>query len=228
MFLTVTVAVMLSPFLLPGGGLFKARIREAVAEGIDDRLVVVDKALLCRRFVVAVAEVDALFVLGGEGGGDVVVAHGDVALADVAVLVDGGGVHEGGIFGEVCRPDVDGVAGGVDLAGEDVAQRVKAGRTGAAYPKDGVYARVCLQFAQLHDVGRVDDDDGLVVIVFTEFQPVLFVGAQLQWCCPGTYVSYSAFAVPLLTASAKAALSLASRIRSDERSQPSPPAREIT
>ena len=160
-------------------------VREAVAEGIDDRLVVVDKALLCRRFVVAVAEVDTLLVLGGEGGGDVVVAHGDVALADVAVLVDGGGVHEGGIFGEVCGVDVYRAAGRVDLAGEDVAQGVKAGRAGAAHPEDGVHARIRFQFAQFHHVGRVDDDDGLVVIVFTEFQPVLFVGAQLQLVLPG-------------------------------------------
>ena len=171
--------------LLPGGGLFKTRIAEAVAEGIDDCFVVVDKALFRGRFIIAVAEVDALFVLGGEGGGDGVIARGHVAGADVAVLVDGGGVDEGRIFGEVCRPDVDGVAGGVDLAGEDVAQGVKTGRAGAAHPEDGVHARIRFQFAQFHHVGRVDDDDGLVVIVFAEFQPVLFVGAQLQLVLPG-------------------------------------------
>ena len=125
--------------------LLEARIAQAVAEGVLDGGGIVDVTVRSRGLIVAVAHVDALGVLH-------VVPGSQVAVGEVA------GVPEGGGCGEVVGVGVHQAAGGVDLAGQDVAHRVEAHRAGAADPEGRVHA---LDEAQLHSVGGVDQHDDL-------------------------------------------------------------------
>ena len=146
--------------------LLKARVAQAVAEGILHGAVIVDEAVRGRRLVVAVADVDALGVFD-------VVAGVQVAVGEVA------GVPEGGRRGQIVGIGIDQAAGGVDLAGQRAADRVEAHRAGTADPEGRVDA--ILQEAQLHRVGGVDEHDELrEALRLHEREQVFLILGQLQ------------------------------------------------
>ena len=156
---TVAVGVALDALL-------KARVAQAVAEGVLHGAVVVDEAVRGRRLIVAIADVDALGVLD-------VVAGAEIAVSKVArVPVGGGG-------GEVVGVGVDQAAGGIDLAGQRAADRVEAHRAGAADPEAGVDA--VLEEAELHRVGGVDEHDDLrEALRLHDREQVFLILRQLQ------------------------------------------------
>ena len=132
-------------------------IMQAVAEGIDDLFVVVEAGVVARRrfgrrrFVIAVIDVDALFVL---------VIGARLGVGEGAV----GDVGPGGIFGLIGDPGIDQAAGGVDVADQHFGHGLEALGARVAHPEDGVDVVVVFQLGDLDDVGEVaDDDDGIAV-----------------------------------------------------------------
>ena len=75
-----------------------------------------------------------------------------------------------GPLGKILFPEVYRLARGVDFARQDPADGGGAAVAGVADPEDGIDAEVARrlllrQFGDLHDVGRVDDDDDLVEVL---------------------------------------------------------------
>ncbi len=140
--------------LLEGG------VAQAVAEGVNHRAVVVDGALHRGGLIPAVAHVDALHIVDKVGGhGEAVGQGGYIVQVGVLELPD---VIESGDCGQVVHKGVHGAAGGVHLAGQDIAQGVEAGLAGAGGQDDGLDGGIVLNPSQLHGVGGVDYHDHLV------------------------------------------------------------------
>ena len=173
-------------------GIAEGGVALTVAEGIADGGVVVEAAgvggahdiVFIPGLGVAVAQVDTLLV-------DHVVA----VLLEGAVVVHGGGgafiglgaeVGQGGVLA-VIRPEGGGeAAGGVHLAGQDVADRVHAHLAGGADPQGRVHAvLLVVQEGCLHLVGEVQDHHDLLdgagfLLGLQAPEEVLLHGAQLQ------------------------------------------------
>ena len=157
-------------------GLLEGGVGQAVAEREDDGLVVVDEALGGSGLVVAVAVVDALFVLDEVG----LVAGLGPETGDVSVL-EGAEVVEGRVLGEVGGPEVSGAAGGVDLAGDDLAHGGGAGCAERADVQDGVDLVLALgEDADLHGGGEVEQDDDLVGASLGSRDHVLLLLGELE------------------------------------------------
>ena len=173
-------------------GIAEVRVAPAVAEGIADRGRVVEAAglrrahniVLIAALGVAVAQVDAFLVhhvpavllLGA------VVVHGRRR----AFIGLGAEVGQGRVLA-VIRPEGGGeAAGGIHLAGEDVADRVHAHLAGGADPQRGVHPVLrIVQEGGFHLVGEVEDDDDLfdcagVLLSLQTPKQRLLVGAELQ------------------------------------------------
>ena len=145
-------------------GLFKGRVAQAVAERILHRGSIIDEPVGSGRFIIAVAHVDALGVFH-------IIAL-QVAVGEAARVVIGGSGRQ------VVSVDIGEAAGGVHIAGEHPAHRVKAHRAGAADPQAGVHA---LHEPELHRVGGVDEDDHLlIVLAFDDPDQGFLVLGQLQ------------------------------------------------
>ena len=153
--------------------LLEGAVAQAVAEGIGDGFVIVDKALFGGGLVIAVANVDALFILHRIGGGK------RVGRIDVGEG-HGIGVHEGGIRGHVRHPCIHRAAGGIDGAVEDLCQSVVAAGAGVGHPDDGIDALILRQGVDLHDVGAVDEHDDRIEIALRQRDEVLFLLRKLQ------------------------------------------------
>ncbi len=140
--------------LLEGG------VAQAVAEGELHRLAVVDGVFRGGGLIPLVAHVDAFHVVDEVGGHGLAVGlGGHIAQVGVLELAD---VVIGGDGGQVVHEGVHGAAGGVHLAGQDIAQGVEPGLTGAGGQNDGLDGGVLLNPAQLHGVGGVDHHHHLV------------------------------------------------------------------
>ena len=173
-------------------GIAEVGVALAVAEGIADRGRVVKGAgfrrahdvILIAALRVAVAQVDALLIHHVPAVlllGAVVVHRRRRALVRLGAEVGQGGVLV------VIRPEGRGeAAGGVHLAGKDVADRVHADLAGGADPQRGVHAVLrVIQEGGLHLVGEVEDDDDLfdgsgVLLCLQAPEQRLLVGAELQ------------------------------------------------
>ena len=76
-------------------------------------------------------------------------------------------VGEGGGLQEVGSEQIHKAAGGVNLAAENVRQRIKAHIAGMSGPNDGVHLQLSLHDGhQLHRVGRVDDQHHALAVRF--------------------------------------------------------------
>ena len=158
--------------LVIGDGLLKGGVGQAVAEGVLHSLCVgsfiadAGGVVHIAGLVEAVAHIDALGVL-------------HIVVLEVGVgKVAGIPVSRGG--GQVVSVGIRQTAGGVHLAGQNLAHGVEAGGAKAADPQGGVDG-VILQEAQFHGVGGVDQHDHLAeALCFDERQQILFVLCQLQ------------------------------------------------
>ena len=171
--------------LLEGG------IAQAVAEGIHNGSVIVDLAFRGGGFIPAVAHVDAFHVVHKVGGDD---AGRAAPAGHFGGHIFGVGVHEfanvvivGG-SGQVGHEGVDGAAGGIDLAHQDIAQGVEAGLAGAGGEDDGLDAGIIVDPAQFHGIGGVDHHDNLVKRGGDFFHHRGFAGGQLQIMLGGVQV----------------------------------------
>ena len=173
-------------------GVGKVRVALTETEGIADRGFVAEIAGLGRThhvvFIaalgVAIAQVDALLI-------DHVVA----VLLQRAVVVQrsrralvgrGAEIGQGRVLA-VIRPEGGGeTAGGIHLAGEDVADRVHAHLAGGADPEGGVHAVLgIVQESRLHLIGEVQDHhdllDGAGILLGLQApEQILLHGAKLQ------------------------------------------------
>ena len=136
------------------------RVGQAVAEGIDDLVAIVDNALSGGRLVPAVADVDRVRVvdegrlrLGALVEGVVLGELRHVRVLEVAEVI-GRGTRL-----DVARERVGGLRRGIHLAVQDAPQRVEANLAAGDRPHDRVDLRVILELAQLEGVGGVDDDN---------------------------------------------------------------------
>ena len=191
----------------------KGRVGEAVAEREHDIVVIpsfpVGKSA---RFIIAVPDVDALFVI------HIVLRHG--RLIAVCREVHVAARHE--IVGEVfiCRIlreiaaiGIHRSAGGIDRTVEHSAERIDTGVSGAADPHAGVdlVGNVChtvderrivivrrIQETELHGSRRVDDDDNVIEIVAGLYQHVLLVLVQLEIMVVGIQCAVDRAAVRIL------------------------------
>ena len=167
----------LAHLLLEGG------VAQAVAEGIDNVLVVIQEAFCGSGLIELVANIDAFHVvdkhgLGGhlhaggkaEGGGCELIHV--VVHEEAEVVVDGGAL-------QVVQPGVNGLAGGIDLAVQDLAQSGEAGLAGAG-SVDGAVHIVVLQEAQLHGIVGVDDHNDLAEVVADQLEHLFLAVGQLQ------------------------------------------------
>ena len=152
--------------------LLKGGVGQTVAEGVLHCLCVggfiaqAGGVVHIAGLVEAVAHIDALGVLH-----IVVLEVGVSKVAGVPVSRSGGQVVSVGIRQ---------TAGGVHLAGQNLAHGVEAGGAEAADPQSGING-VILQKAQFHGVGGVDEHDHLAkALCLDERQQVLFVLRQLQ------------------------------------------------
>lgn len=114
-------------------GILELRVRESVAEGIEHGLI--------RRFVVAVADVDALAVLHAPG------PHGEVACHDVVAVL------ERERFGEL--------AGRIDVAVDEVVRRLAGGLSAEVEVEDRTGVR--LRFAERDGRAAGEDEDDVLV-----------------------------------------------------------------
>ena len=153
--------------LVISDGLLKGGVRQTVAEGILHCLCVggfiahAGGVVHIAGLVEAVAHIDALGVL------HIVVL--EVRVSKVA------GVPVSRSGGQVVSVGIRQTAGGVHLAGQDLAHSVEAGGAKTADPQGGVNG-VILQEAQFHGVGGVDEHDHLAkALCLDEGQQVLFV-----------------------------------------------------
>ena len=158
--------------LIVGDRLLKGSVGQAVAEGVLHCLCVggfiadTGGVIHIAGLVEAVTHIDALGVL------HIVVL--EVRVGKVA------GVPVSRCGGQIVCVGIRQTAGGVHLAGQDLAHGVEAGGAKAADPQRGIDG-IILQKAQLHGVGGVDKDDHLAkALCFDEGQQVLFVLGQLQ------------------------------------------------
>ena len=172
-------------------------IAQAVAEGVLDVVLVVDEALLGGGLVELIAHVDTLHVVhkGEHALEGVVVADdllGQVLHPGKEVVARVAGVVPGGGLGEVLQVGVRRPAGGVDGAGDDLAQGGHAGRAGAGgqdHRADGV---ILVHPVQLHGVVGVDDHDDLIEAGAHQLHQVLLGAGQLQVVLPGLEVVIAA------------------------------------
>ena len=104
------------------------------------------------------------------GVGDV----GGVGVGKVADVVVVGGRSQ------VIHPGIGGLAGGVDLALEDVAQSVEAGSTHAGADHEALDLGVVLDPAHFEGVGAVVNNDDLIKVGGDEIDQVLLGLAGLQ------------------------------------------------
>ena len=160
-------------------GPLKGGVGQAVAEGIDHRVgiaVVAGVALaqdgiLVAGFVVAVADVDALFIA------DVVVL-GLLAILgvvrEVTEVLGGGAAQRVGLVG------IHGAAGGVDVAGEDLGQRIQAVVTHGRRGNDGMDVGELVDPAQVHRSAGVEQQHHIVKIIIEVLQDGQFIGVGLQ------------------------------------------------
>ena len=158
--------------LVVGNGLLKGGVGQAVAEGVLHGLCVggfvaeAGGVVNIAGLVEAVAHIDALGVLH-----IVMVEVGVGKVAGVPVSWRGG---------QIVGVGIRQTAGGVYLAGQDLAHGVEAGRTKAADPQSGING-VILQKAQFHGVGGVDEDDHLAkTLCLDESQQIFFILRQFQ------------------------------------------------
>ena len=157
------------------------RVGQAVAEGVDDLVTVVDDALSGGRLVPAVADVDRVVVvdegrlcLGALVEGVVLGELRHVRVLEVAEVVGRGARLDD------TRERVGGLRRGVDLAVQDAAQRVESNLAAGDCPHDRVDLRVVLKVAELEDVGSVDDDDRLRRGLLRQLDHVLLGTRQLE------------------------------------------------
>ena len=144
-------------------GLGKGGVGKAIAEGILDGAFIVDEPVSSRRFIIAVAHIDALGVFH-------VIAF-QVAVGEAARVVIGGR------SGQVISVNIGEPPGGVHFAGQRLPYRVEAHRAGAADPECCVHT---LHEAQLHGVGGVDEHDHLVIVLpLDDVQEGFFIPGQL-------------------------------------------------
>ena len=102
-------------------------VAQAVAEGILYGRVIVDEALRSSGLIELVTHIDALYVVYKSGGSTLNLKLADVIIGKVAEVVPGGGL------GQVIDIGVHHLGGGIHPAGEDLAQSVEAGLTGAGH-----------------------------------------------------------------------------------------------
>ena len=158
--------------------LLEARIAEAVAEGIHHGGVVIEGVVhLIRRFIIAVADVDALFVFH-ERSVDV-----HAVRIRTRVVIEGHlHIGIGRVRGEVRRPQVDRLAGEILFAAQQVGKGLAADAAGIADPDDGVY----LVFAahediQLHQRAGIDDRHHAVARLLGKADGLFFILGKLQF-----------------------------------------------
>ena len=171
------VALRDGAHLLGEGG-----VAQAVAEGILHGGVVIDEALGSGGLIELVTNIDALHVVD-EGGNRAV--HGElvhVVIEHAAEVVPVGGL------GQVVDIGVHHLGGGVHLAGEDLAQGVEAGLTGAGHDQSALDGVILVQPAQLHGVGGVDDHDDVVKLAGDALHHSDLAVAQLQVVLAGIAV----------------------------------------
>ena len=157
------------------------RVGQAVAEGVDDLVAVVDDALSGGRLVPAVADVDRVIVvdegrlrLGALVEGVVLGELRHVRVLEVAEVVGRGTRLDD------TRERVGGLRRGVHLAVQDASQRVESNLAAGDRPHDRVDLRVVLKVTQLEDVGSVDDDDRLRRRLLRQLDHVLLGTRQLE------------------------------------------------
>ena len=145
----------------------KGGVAQAIAEGIDNGLVVVKAlhAVGIGSLVELVAHVDAFHIIDkARGGGDLGAASpvggnvGQVVHVGIESVAEVVGPRCGG---QICQEGVHGLAGGVDFTGQNLAQGRETGLACTGGPDEGVDVGVVLGPAQLHGVGGVDDHDDL-------------------------------------------------------------------
>ena len=156
-------------------------VAQAVAEGEDDLVVVVDEALVRSRLIELVADVDAFHIVDeGRGGAFRIKEAGigiqllGVGVLEVAEVVPPGRILQVGNIG------IHGTAGGVDLAGNDLAEALKAGLAGAGAEQDALDLGVILQEVHLEGVGAVVDQNDVVEVCGDQVEQVFLTVGQLQ------------------------------------------------
>ena len=157
------------------------RVGQAVAEGVDDLVTVVDDTLSSGRLVPAVADVDRVVVvdegrlrLGALVEGVVLGELRHVRVLEVAEVLGHGARLDD------TRERVGGLRRGVDLAVQDAAQRVESNLAARDCPHDRVDLRVVLKVTELEDVGSVDNDDRLRRRLLRQLDHVLLGTRQLK------------------------------------------------
>ena len=150
-------------------GVGERGVGKAMAEGVHNLggvvevtgVALAEHGILIARLVVAVAHVDALEVA------HVVVARGLAVRIEVLVVavVLGGGAGE-----RVGHEGIDGMAGGVDGAGEDARQRLGAVGAGGRHEENRLDGREVGDPVELERARGVDDQDDLVEVVIEVLQ----------------------------------------------------------
>ncbi len=168
--------------------LAKGGVGQAIAKREDDGLVVVKAGVVAVGrldrcgLVVAVAHVDALFVLDKVGGAVRGGASGvaSVIVRDVGVVL-ATKVAKGGVGGKVGGPNVGRAARGVDLAGQELAHGGGAGGTQGAHAQNSV-GRVLAahQGAHLKRGRGVDQDNHLAAVGLGSRKHALLLNGKLK------------------------------------------------
>ena len=179
----IDISVLADPLFHAVQSLRKARVAQAEAEGIHDRAVVVDEALLRGGLIVPIAVVDALRVFdGADRMADAVRVGIDIAARSVLRLKIGMDVGIGRVLRHVGLPDIHQAAGGVHAAVQDLADGDEAVQAGMADPQAGVDVAqgAVLDPAELDLLGGVQDHDDLIEVRRDVLDELLLLPGELQ------------------------------------------------
>ena len=156
----------------------KAGVGQAVAEGVNNRLVVIDQALCRSGLIELVANVDIFNVVDKSGGNlgtkGICLELVHVVIQHVAEVVPGRG------GGQVIHKGINGAAGGVHIAAQHGAQGVEAALAGACAPDHALDLAVILDPAKFHGVCAVVNNNNIVKVLADEIYHVLFRLGKLQ------------------------------------------------
>ena len=156
-------------------------VAQAIAEGEHDFIVVVDQAFVRSSLIELVADVDAFHVVdeGRSGAFRVKEACIRVQILGVGVL-EVAKVVPPRSSGQIRNIGICGTARGVDLAGNNLAEALKAGLTGAGAEQNALDLRIILQEVHLESVCAVVDQNDVVEVGSDQIEQILFAVGQLQ------------------------------------------------
>ena len=174
----IAIALEVGDFLRERG------VAQAVAERVLHRCAVINQPFFRRRLIELVAHVNAFHIVHeGDNAVERVVKARQLlhqVLGGVPVVAGAAGMIPRRGLRQVIKVGVRGVAGGVDAAVQDFAQRRHARRARAGGKNDRADVVVVIHPAEFHRVVGIDDDDDVLEVRRDQIHQILLALGELE------------------------------------------------